>query len=155
RALEIAPRALLHLLQAQLDALAAAADRQDLEVDHLADLQELAGMLDAPVREVRDVQQALDVLADRDERAVFLDARDAALHGLAGLELVDRALALALALALQHDAPRDGHARALAVDLDDLARQHLADEQVELLVARQPGLRLGHERVQRTDLDLE
>ena len=111
-------------------------------------------MLDAPVGEVGDVQQPLDA-AEVDERAVRLDARDAAAHLRVHGELRARLLRARLALALEHRTTRDDDAAAFAVDLEHLAHQRLVRVRREVLDVLERDLRGRHERARRTELELE
>ena len=112
-------------------------------------------MLDPLVRHVRHVHESLEPAPEGDERAVGLEARHTALDRLADLECADVALAIVAALALLDELARHEHSLAFAVDLDHFAGQHLADQNTRLLIARQPGVRLRHERMQLADLELE
>jgi hypothetical protein len=145
RALDVDPRALCHLLEAQADALAALLHVQHAQLEALAQLDDLGRALDARVREVRDVHETRQAVAEGHEGAVGLDADHAALHDVAGLDRADVALVLAGALALLDELARDDHALALAIDLEHLHGQVLAHQETRVLVAVEAGVRLGQE----------
>ena len=79
------PRVLLRLLEAERDALAVAVDVEDLDLDRLADLEDLGRMVDVAPGDLGDVDQAVDAL-EVDEGAEVDDVGDLALDDLAGLQ---------------------------------------------------------------------
>src|SRR5204863_8488076 len=114
------PGILLGLLEAQRDALAVAVDIEHLDLDRVADREDLARVVDVRPRELGDVDQAVDAV-EVHERAEVDDVRDLALDDEAGLQAVQDLLALLLALLLEHGAARQHDVVARAVELDDLA----------------------------------
>ena len=80
--LDAGPRIGLQLLHAEADALRLRVDAHDLHLDRVADVDDLARMIDAPPRHVGDVQQAVDA-AQIDEGAVVGDVLDDAVDHLA------------------------------------------------------------------------
>ena len=80
--LDRVPRIFLELLHAQADAVGFLVDLDDLDLDGLADRQDLGGVVDAAPGHVGDVQQAVDT-AQVDEGAVFGDVLDHAVDRLA------------------------------------------------------------------------
>src|SRR6266540_2443000 len=128
------PRICLGLLETQGDALALAVDVEDLHVDCLADLEHLGRMVDVRPRELRDVDQAVHAV-EIHERAEVDDVRDLSFDDVAGIELVEDALALVLALLLEHCPAGEDDVVAGAIQLDHLAAQLLAEELVEVLDA--------------------
>src|SRR5580704_5493232 len=77
----------LELLEAEADALALRVDLEDLALHLLADLQDLARVLDLlGPRHLADVDEALDARLELDERAVVGDRLHLAVHLLAGGE---------------------------------------------------------------------
>src|SRR5206468_9010749 len=128
------PGIVLRLLQAERDPLAVAVDVEHLHLHGLTDLEHLGRVVDVRPRKLRDVDQAVHAV-EVDERAEVDDVRDLALDDVAGLELVEDALALVLALVLEHRAAREHDVVARPVQLDDLAAQLLAEELVEVLHA--------------------
>ena len=87
---DLVPGVGLGLLHAQGDFLLVLVDVQDLDLDLVADVDQLAGVVDAlgPAH-LGDVDQALDALLELDEGAVAHDVDD-----LAGEPGADRVLAL-------------------------------------------------------------
>ena len=128
------PRVVLGLLQTERDPLAVAVDVEHLDLDGLADLEDLGRMVDVRPGELRDVDQAVHAV-EVDEGAEVDDVRDLALDDVAGLEPVEDLLALLLALLLEHGAAREDDVVARAVELDHLAAELLAEELVEILDA--------------------
>src|SRR6185436_8616796 len=102
------PRVLLSLLEAQGDALAVAIDVEHLDLNGVADVEDLARVVDVRPRELGDVDEAVDTV-EVHERAEVDDVRDLALDDHAGLQLIEDLLALLLALLLgDRAAARDG-----------------------------------------------
>ena len=121
----------LELLVAQADPLGLAVELEDLDLDLVADVQDLARMVDPAPGHVGDVEQAVQA-AQVHEGAVLRDVlhgahEDLALfEGLQGLGLLLGVLFLEDRLAGQHDvAP-------LLVDLDDPHAELLAPQGVEV-----------------------
>ena len=98
------PRVGLGLLEAQGDPLAVAVDVEHLDVDLLADLEHLGGVVDVAPGQLGDVDQAVDPV-EVHEGAELHDVGDDALHDLARLELVEDLLAHLAPLVLEHRAP--------------------------------------------------
>ena len=138
------PRVLLGLLETQRDALAVAVDVEHLDLDGVADREDLARVVDVRPRELGDVDQAVDAV-EVDERAEVDDVRDLALDDEAGLQAVEDLLALLLALLLEHRAAREHDVVARAVELDDLALDRLVQELVEVRDAADVDQRRGQE----------
>src|SRR3954451_25485887 len=125
------PRVLLGLLEAQRDALTIAVDVEHLDLDRVADVEDLGGVVDVRPRQLGDVDEPVDAV-EVDERAEVDDVRDVALDHEAGLQPVEDLLALLLALLLEHGAAREDDVVARAVELDDLALDPRAEELVEV-----------------------
>ena len=138
------PRVLLGLLEAQGDALAVAVDVEHLDLHGVADVEDLARVVDVRPRELGDVDQAVDPV-EVDERAELDDVRDLALDDEAGLQPLQDRLALLLALLLQHRAAAEHHVVARAVELDDLGLDRLAQVLVEVRDAADVDQRGGQE----------
>src|SRR5436305_9319645 len=79
------PRIGFELLHAERDALCLGVEADDLHLDALADMQGFRGMVDAPPRDVGDVQQPVDA-AQIDKGAVVGNVFDDAREDLAFLE---------------------------------------------------------------------
>ena len=138
------PRVLLGLLEAQGDALAVAVDVEHLDLHGVADVEDLARVVDVRPRELGDVDQAVDAV-EVDERAELDDVGDLALDDEAGLEPLQDRLALLLALLLQHRAAAEHHVVARAVELDHLRLDRLAEVLVEVRHAADVHQRGGQE----------
>ena len=82
------PRVGLDLLEAEADAAVVLVDLEHLHRDLVADVDHLGRVLDAPVREVVEVEQPVEA-ADVDERAEVGDPGDPADHVCALLEGVE------------------------------------------------------------------
>ena len=91
---DVLPRIGVQLLEAEGDALALPIDVENLDLERLADLDHLAGVLDAAPRHVGDMQQAVDT-AEIDECTEVGDVLDDALPHLILLELLHQLFALA------------------------------------------------------------
>ena len=98
-------------------------ERDDLELQRLALVDDVAGMGDALVRELADVDEALEAVLDADEGAEVHDLRDRAVHEVADLEVADGGLPR---VGL-HAPDREADAAALVVDVDDLGLDLVAD----------------------------
>src|SRR4051794_35498543 len=138
------PRVLLGLLEAQGDALAVTVDVQDLDLDRVPDVEDLARVVDVRPRELGDVDEAVDAV-EVHERAEVDDVRDDALDDQARLEAVQDLLALLLALLLEHGPSRQDHVVARPVELYDLALDGLAHVLVEVRDAPDVDERRGQE----------
>src|SRR5215467_3593349 len=116
---ELLPRVFLGGLQRQRDPLAVHVHVQHLDRDLLADLDDLAGVVDVLPRQLRHVHQAVHA-AQVHERAEVDDGGDHALADLALLQRVEEVLAdLGLGL-LQPGPAGQHHVVAVLVQLDDL-----------------------------------
>jgi hypothetical protein len=138
------PRVLLGLLEAQRDALAVAVDVEHLDLHGVADVEDLARVVDVRPRELGDVDEAVDAV-EVDERAEVDDVRDLALDDHARLQLVEDLLALLLALLLEHRAAAEDDVVARAVELDDLGLDLRAHVLVEVGHAADVDQRGGQE----------
>ena len=148
------PRIGLELLHAERDALRLRVEADDLHLDVLADLQRLGRMVDAPPRDVGDVQQAVDA-AEIDERAVVGDVLDHAFEDLAFLEAGDQLGALLGAALLEHGAARDDDVAARAVHLEDLERLRRAHQRADVAHRADVDLAAGQERDGAVEIDGE
>ena len=138
------PRVGLRLLEAERDALPLAVDVEHLNLDRLADLEDLGRVVDVAPRELGDVDEAVHPV-EVDEGAEVDDVGDRALDDVAGIEAVEDPLPLLLALFLEHGAAREDDVVARAIELDDLALELLAHELVEVLHAADVDERRGQE----------
>src|SRR5690349_13937753 len=147
------PRVLLRRLERQRHALALQVDLEDLDGDLLADLDDLAGVLDVLPRELGDVHEAVHA-AQVDERAEVDDRGHDALADLALLEVVEeRRARLRLRLLEQRAAAQDDVV-AVLVELEDLGLDLLAEVRREVADAAQLDERRRQEATE-TDVDDE
>src|SRR5579859_6691850 len=145
------PRVALGLLETERDSLPVAVDVEHLDLDLLADLEHLTGVVDVRPRELRNVDQAVHAV-EVDEGAEVDDVRDLALDDVARVEAVEDLLALLLALVLEDGAARQHDVVARAVELDHLGAELLAHELVQVLDAADVDQR---GRQEATDAEVE
>src|ERR1019366_4977351 len=126
------PRVRLQLLDAERDALLGPVELENFDVDVLAHLQHLRRMRDAAVGHIGDVQQAVDA-TQIDESAVFGEVFDRAHDGRALGEMLQRDALARVDLFFQRQLARHHHIAAAAVELDDLNRNVLADERIQIV----------------------
>ena len=108
------------LLDAERDAVRLVVDLDDLDLDGLADVDDLGRVVDAPPRHVGDVQEAVDA-AEIDEGAVLGDVLDHAVDDLALFEVRHGSKRCSANFSSKHRAARyDDVAAAAAVHLEDL-----------------------------------
>ena len=98
-------------------------ERDDLELERLALVDDVARVGDALVGQLADVDQALEPVADADERAEVDELGDRAVDDVADLEVGDRGVPR---VGLEA-ADRQADPAALVVDVDDLGLDLLAD----------------------------
>src|SRR5690606_10238852 len=115
------PRIRLQLLHAQADAVGFLVDLDDLDLDGLADRQDLGRVVHAAPRHVGDVQQPVNT-AQIDEGAVFGDVLDHAVDHLTFVQVGDDLGALLGARFFQNGTARHDDIAAAAVHLQDLER---------------------------------
>src|SRR5438132_1688169 len=141
--LDALPRVVQQLLHAERDAVGLVVDLDDLDLHLLADIEHLGGMIDAPPRDIGDVQETVDA-AEIDECAVVGDVLDHAVDDLAFFEILHQLLALFGARLFEHRAARHHDVAAAAIHFQDLEglrlihqRRHVADRPDVDLAARQ------------------
>ena len=103
--------------------MALGVERDDLELELLALVDDVARVGDALVGQLADVDQALEAVADAHERAEVDELRDRAVDDVADLEVRDRGVPR---VGLQA-ADRQADPAALVVDVDDLGLDLFAD----------------------------
>ena len=144
---ELLPRVFLGGLQRQRDALAVHVHVQDLDGDLLADLDDLARVVDVLPRQLGHVHQAVHA-AEVDERAEVDDRGDDALADLALAQGVEEGVAdLGLGL-LQPRPAGQHHVVAVLVQLDDLGLDLAADVRLQVADAAHLHQRGGQEAAQ-------
>src|SRR5206468_5585171 len=82
-------RWLFSLLEAQAQPMPLGIERDDLELERLALVDDVARMRDALMRELADMDQALEAVSDTDERTEVDQLRDRAVDDVADLEVRD------------------------------------------------------------------
>ena len=103
--------------------MALGVERDDLELELLALVDDVARMSDALMAELADVDEALQPVADADEGAEVDELRDRAVDDVADLEVGHRGVPRIRLKA----ADREADAAALVVDVDDFGLDLLAD----------------------------
>src|SRR5262245_35843146 len=139
------PRIGFELFDAEADALGFRIDADDLHLHRVADIHDLARMIDAPPRHVGDVKQPVDA-AKIDEGAVIGDVLDHAVDDLALFETGNDLAALLGTGLFEHGTARNDDIAAPSVHLEDLAglrhvhqRADIADRADVHLASRQEG----------------
>ena len=131
--------------------MALGVERDDLELELLALMDDVARVGDALVGQLADVDQALEPVADADERAEVHELRDGAVDDVPDVEVGDRGVPRVRLEA----ADRQADPAALVVDVDDLGLDLLTDLVAGLgvvdLVPRE--LALVDEAVDATEID--
>ena len=131
--------------------MALGVERDDLELELLALVDDVSRVGDALMGQLADVDQALEAVADAHERAEVDELRDGAIDDVADVEVGDRGVPRVRLQA----ADRQADATALVVDVDDLGLDLLADLVAGLgvvdLVPRQ--LALVDEAIDATEVD--
>src|SRR4051812_15481772 len=138
------PRVLLGLLETEGDPLAVAVDVEHLDLDRVADREDLGRVVDVRPGQLGDVDEAVDAV-EVDERAEVDDVRDLALDDEPRLQAVEDLLALLLALLLEDRAAAQHDVVARAVELDDLRLDLRAHVLVEVRHAADVDERRGQE----------
>src|SRR5690606_32876713 len=118
---------------------------EDFDLDLVADLDDVARVVEAAVGQFAAVNEAVDA-AEVDECAEVGDFNDFALEACAGLELLERAALLLGDFFLENAAAADDHAVALAVQLDDADLEALAYVGAEVVDAADVDLAGRQER---------
>ena len=111
-------------------------------------------MIDAPPRDVGDVQQAVDA-AEVHERAVVGDVLDHAVDDLTLFEVLHQLLALLGAGLFQHGAAGHDDVAAAAIHLEDLERLRLVHQRADVADRTDVDLRARQERHRAVEIDGE
>src|SRR5262245_31949177 len=148
------PRIGFELLDAEADALGFRIDADDLHLHRVADIHDLARMIDAPPRHVGDVKQAVDA-AEVDEGAVIGDVLDHAVDDLALFETSHDLAALLGAGLFQHGTARDDDIAAAAVHLEDLEGLRHVHERADVADRANVHLASGEEGHGAVEIDGE
>src|SRR5262245_6656414 len=103
--------------------MALGVERDDLELEDLALVDDVTRVSDALVRQLADVDEALEALPHPDERTEVHELGDRAVDDVADLEVRDRRLPR---IGLE-PADRQADPAALVVDVDDLGLDLVTD----------------------------
>ena len=152
--LDALPRIVEQLLHAERDAVGLVVDLDDLDLHLLADVEHLGRVIDAPPRDVGDVQQAVDA-AEVHERAVVGDVLDHAVDDLTLFEVLHQLLALLGAGLFQHGAAGDDDVAAAAIHLQDLERLRHVHQRADVADRTDVDLRARQERHRAVEIDGE
>ena len=144
--LEVDPGVRLRLLQPQGDPAALAVEADDLHLQEVPHLAQVARMPDLAVAHVRHVHQAVEP-PQVHEDAVVGDVLDPGLDRVAFLDMVEDPLAEDVPLLLEVRPAGDDHVRLLAGELEDLELALDADDRVVVPHRPQVDLAPGEERL--------
>mmetsp|Transcript_31925 Transcript_31925/g.41069 ORF Transcript_31925/g.41069 Transcript_31925/m.41069 type:complete len:208 (+) Transcript_31925:12-635(+) len=113
-ALDIVPRIAFELLHTKADALGLWVDLDDLNFDRVANIDDLAWVIDALPAHVSDVQEAINA-AKINERTVIGDVLDDAFAGIAFVHIANDFRALLGTALFEDGTARDNNVAARAV----------------------------------------
>ena len=150
--LGIEPRIGRELLESERDALLLFVVLQNLDLNLIADVDQVFGVSEASPGHVGDVEQAVEA-AEIDERAVLGQVLHDAGQDRSFFEVLERLGALFVLLAFEQIFARDDDVAALLVQLDDGDFDGLALHAVEIADGAQVNLRAGQERVRAENVD--
>ena len=119
------------LLQTERDTAGLPIVFQHVDFHTIADSEHFRRMADTAPRHIRDMEQAVDS-AEVDKRPVIGDVLDHTLNQLAFLQIRQRRLTLLVTRFFKEDSTGHHHIAPAMVDLDDLQREGLADEAVQI-----------------------
>src|SRR5690606_35175513 len=151
---QIGPGIRAELLQAERYAIALAIELQHLDLELLADADDLGGMLHPLPGHVGDVEQTVDA-AEVDECAVVGQILDDAAQHRTLLQVLQQRLALGAVLGLDDRTPGNDDVVALLIELDDLELERLAFERRGIADRPYVDERAGEERANEIDIDRE
>src|SRR6184192_1857746 len=149
--LDVIPGVLAQLAQAEGDARGVGVQLDDLDLYLLADRKDVGDIRHPVPGELGNVDQAVGG-AEVDKGAVGGQARHLTLDLVSDLELFEQLPALTGAVLVEGRFLADNQPIALAVDLEDLDADPLADQLLEVRVVRTGDLRGGQEAAQTQDV---
>ncbi len=152
--LDAGPRIRLQLLHAEADALRLRVDADDLHFHGVADVDDLARVIDAAPGHVGHVQEAVDA-AEVDEGAVVGDVLDEAVDDLALGEAGDDLGALLGARGFEDLTARDDDVAAAAIHLEDLERLRGVHQRTDVAHGTHVHLAAGQEGDGAVEVDRE
>src|SRR5207302_1833065 len=150
--LDVIPRVLAKLAKAEGDARGVGVELDDLDPNILADLQNIGDIRHPVPGELRDVDQAVGG-PQVDESPVGRQPGHLALDLVADLELLEELAALAGAVLVEGGLLADDQAVALAIDLEDLYPDTLADQLLKIRAVGARDLGGRQEAAQPQDVD--
>ena len=152
--LDALPRIVQQLLHAERNAVGLVVDLDDLDLDGLADGQNLGRVIDPAPGDVGDVQQAVDA-AEVDERTVIGDVLDHAVDDLTLFEVLHQFLALFGAGLFENRAARHHDVAAAAIHLEDLERLRIVHQRSDVADRADIDLRARQEGHRAVEIDGE
>ena len=152
--LSVEPRIGRELLEAERHALFLFVVLENLDLDLVADVDQVLGMREASPGHVGDVEQAVEA-AEIDESAVLGEVLDHTGEDCALFEVLESLGTLFILLAFEQFLARDHDVAALLVQLDDGDFDGLTLHAVEVADGAQIDLRTGQERVGAVNVDGE
>ncbi len=138
------PGVRLQLLDAQRNAFLALFELEYFDGDLIAHVQHLRRMRDAAVRHVGNMQQSVDA-AQVDKRAIFGEVLHRAGDHRTFHQMFQRGALADVDFFFHRRLTRNHHVAAAPVELDNLDRYILPDEQIQIVHWARIGLRAGHE----------
>ncbi len=142
------------LVEREADLAGLAVELGDLHIQHVADLDDVAGFDAAAEGHLGDVEQSIDA-AEIDEGAVVHDVADDAAADLPFGEFLEQLAFGFFLFAFQDVSAADDEVAAFAAELDDLGLDALADELGEVGVEVEIDLAGGHEGAHAFDVDFQ
>ena len=150
--LSIEPRIGRELLESERNALLVFVVLENLDLNLIADVDQILGVSEASPGHVGDVEQAVEA-AEIDERAVLGEVLDDSGQDRALFQMFERLRALFVLLAFEQFLARDDDVAALLVELDDGDFEGLSLHAVEIANGTQIDLRAGQEGVGSENID--
>ena len=139
------PRIRRQLADAERNAFLFAIELQNLDRDLVADVHHFRRVVHAAVRHVADVQQAVDA-AQIDESSIFRKVFHGAGDHRAFGQNFDRGVLARLQFLFDGQLARHHDVAAAAIDLENLDRNILTEELIQIVNRPHIDLRAGHER---------
>ena len=148
------PRIRFQLLHAKADALGVAVDTNDLHLDGVTDVDDFAGVVDALIADVGDVQQAVDT-AKVNKCTIIGDVLDDAVNDLAFDQILDQARTLFGTGFFEDRAARNDDIATTTVHLQNLERLGEVHQRAYVAHRADINLRTGKERNRATQINSE
>src|SRR5262245_20634077 len=152
--LDTLPGIVLQLLHPERNAVGLVVDLDDLDLHLLADIEHFGRMVDAPPRDIGDVQEPVDA-AEIDECAVVGDVLDYAVDDLPLFQVLHQFLALLGARLFQDSAARHHDVAAATIHFQDLERLGLIHERGDVADRPDIDLAAGQKRHRAIEIDGE